>query len=50
MEENLFLIIEKIKGSPVNPKVENIIHDIGFILLILLMILITYNDILRLFK
>ena len=46
----LFLIIEKIKGSPVNPKVENIIHAIGFILLILLMILITYNDILRLFK
>ncbi len=46
----LFLIIEKIKGSPVNPKVENIIHAIGFILLILLMILIIYNDILRLFK
>lgn len=41
----LFLIIEKIKGSPVDPKVENIIHSIGFILLMILMVVITYNDI-----
>lgn len=46
----LFVIIEKIKGSPINPKVENIFHTIGFILLMLLMIVITYQDILRLFK
>ena len=39
----LFLIIEKIKGSRVNPKVENTIHFIGFIFLMLLMIIITYN-------
>lgn len=45
----LFLIIEKIKGSPVSPKVENLIHSIGFILLIILMLYITFNDILRLF-
>lgn len=45
----LFLIIEKIKGSPVNTKVENIIHSIGFILLMALMIVITYNDIVRIF-
>ena len=45
----LFLIIEKIKGSPVNAKVENTIHSIGFILLMLLMIYITFNDILKLF-
>ncbi|MBS7021461.1 MAG: RIP metalloprotease RseP, partial [Firmicutes bacterium] len=45
----LFLIIEKIKGSPVNPRVENTIHSIGFVCLMLLMIFITYNDILRLF-
>ena len=45
----LFLIIEKLKGSPVSPKVENTIHSIGFILLILLMIYITFNDIFRLF-
>ncbi len=44
----LFLIIEKIKGSPINARVENIIHSIGFILLILLMIYVTINDILNL--
>jgi len=44
----LFLIIEKIKGSKVNPKVENIIHTIGFALLMLLMIIVTIQDITRL--
>ena len=45
----LFLIIEKIKGSKVNPKVENIIHTIGFVLLMLLMLYVTIHDIIRLF-
>ena len=45
----LFLIIEKIKGSPVTTKTENIIHGIGFVLLMLLLLYITFNDILRLF-
>lgn len=45
----LFLLIEKIKGSPVSTKVENIIHSIGFILLILLLLYVTLNDIIRLF-
>lgn len=45
----LFIIIEKIKGSPVNPETENKIHTIGLFLLMLLMVLITFNDILRLF-
>jgi len=45
----LFLIIEKIKGSPVDSKVENMFHYVGFFLLIGLMILVTFNDILRLF-
>lgn len=46
----LFLIIEKIKGKPVNQKVENMIHSVGFVLLMILMVVITYNDIIRLFK
>lgn len=45
----LFLIIEKVKGSPVSPKVENAIHSVGFILLMILMVVITYNDIIRIF-
>jgi regulator of sigma E protease len=46
----LFLIIEKIMRKPINPKVENIIHTVGFVFLMSLMIIITYNDILCLFK
>ena len=45
----LFLVIEKIKGSPVSPEVENKIHTIGFILLLVLMLYITFNDIIKLF-
>lgn len=45
----LFLIIEKIKGSPVNSNVENVINLIGFGLLMLLMIYITIKDIIVFF-
>jgi len=45
----LFLFIEKIKGSPISPKIENTIHNIGFILLMILMLYVTFNDVLRLF-
>lgn len=45
----LFLAIEKIKGSPVSHKVEGIAHTAGFIILILLMIAVTWRDIIRLF-
>ena len=45
----LFLIIEKIKGSPVNAKIENTCHLIGFILIFPLMIIVTISDIIKLF-
>ena len=45
----LMLIIEKLKGSPVNQKVEAFINSIGFALLILLMIYATVKDITRIF-
>ena len=45
----LFLIIEKIKGKPVDSKLENLCHTIGFILLIILMLVVTVQDIIRLF-
>ena len=44
----LFVVIEAIKGSKVKPEVENIFHSIGFMLLMLLMIYITIQDIIRL--
>ncbi len=45
----LFILIELLKGSPVKPEVENKIHTIFLILLMGLMLLITFNDILKLF-
>lgn len=44
----LFLLIEKIKGSRLNPKFANTANAIGFALLILLMLIVTYKDIARL--
>ncbi|HDH03953.1 MAG TPA: RIP metalloprotease RseP, partial [Candidatus Campbellbacteria bacterium] len=44
----LFLLAEKIKGSPVNYKFSNMVHTIGLIILIMLMLAITYKDIMRL--
>lgn len=46
----LFLIIEMIRGKPIDPKKENFIHVAGFVFLILLMIFVSYFDVLRLFK
>ena len=46
----LFLIIEKIKGSPVKPEIENRLHYVGFILLMLLLVYVTWNDIMRIFN
>ena len=45
----LFIVIEKIKGSPINAEAENKIHTVGFILLMILILYVTVNDILRLF-
>lgn len=46
----LFLFIEMIRGKPINPKYEGIVHFIGLALLMTLMIFITFNDIAKLFK
>ena len=41
----LFLIIEKIKQKPVKREIEAVIHNIGFILLMFLVLLVTFRDI-----
>jgi len=46
----LFLLIEKIKGSRMNEKFANMANMIGFSILILLMLVISFHDILKLFK
>ncbi len=45
----VFLIIEGITGKPVNPKVENMLHYVGFIALMLLAVVVTFSDIFKLF-
>lgn len=45
----LMLIIEKIKGSPVNQRVEGFINAAGFAMLIALMIIVTVRDISKFF-
>lgn len=44
-----FLLIEKVKGSRMNPKVANTANTVGFAILIILMLLVTYHDIIKLF-
>ncbi len=45
----LFVLIEAITRKKVDPKIEGYFHSIGFILIMLLMIYITFQDVLRLF-
>lgn len=45
----LFVGIEAIRGKPIDPQKEGIVHFVGFALLMLLMIVVTWNDIQRLF-
>ncbi|MEK7554609.1 MAG: site-2 protease family protein [Patescibacteria group bacterium] len=44
-----FLLIEKIKGSPISPKREGLVNTIGFGILLLLMVVITVRDVVNLF-
>lgn len=45
----LFLLIEKIKGSNLNPQVAGWVNLVGFAILIILMLYITWGDIIRIF-
>ncbi len=45
----VFLLIEGLRGKPIAPEKENLIHFIGFALLMVLFVLVTYNDIARIF-
>lgn len=43
----VFLIVEMVRGKSLDPEKEGFIHFIGFVLLIVLMIAVTYSDIIR---
>ena len=44
----IFLIIEGLRGRPINSKIEGMVHFVGLLALMGLMLLITYQDIIRL--
>ncbi len=44
----LFLGIEGVRGKPMDPEKEGLIHMIGFAVLIALILIVTYHDLLRL--
>ncbi|WP_424765756.1 RIP metalloprotease RseP [Paenibacillus sp. sgz302251] len=46
----IFLGIEAIRRRPIDPSRESLVHFIGFALIMLLMLVVTYNDILRLVR
>lgn len=43
----LFLILEKIRGRVVKPEWENLIHNIGFIILMGLVLVVTFSDVIK---
>lgn len=45
----IFLLIELVLRHPVNPKYEGFVHAAGFVALMGLMLVVTFNDIVRLF-
>ena len=45
-----FLLIEKLRGKPVNPKIENAVNTAGFCLLMVLVVFVTWNDIIKLIR
>ncbi len=45
----LLIIIEKLKGSPINKKIEQVVNTVGFAFLIALMVYVTAKDIIRFF-
>lgn len=45
----LFVAIEAITRKPISPNIANTLNAIGFFLLLLLMVVVTYNDIIKLF-
>ena len=44
----LFLVVEKIKGSPVNERVMGYSQVVGLVMILALLLYVTYNDIVRL--
>lgn len=45
----VFLLVEAVRGKPIPPEKEGVVHMIGMILLMVLMVFVLFNDLSRLF-
>ena len=45
----IFLLVEAVRGKPIPPDKEGMVHFAGFVALMILMVFVMYNDIMRLF-
>lgn len=45
----VFVLYEAVRGKPASQKVEAVVHNFGFLLLMILVIVVTYRDIVNLF-
>lgn len=45
----IFLVIEAVRGKPIPPDKEGMVHFAGFVALMVLMVFVMYNDIMRIF-
>lgn len=46
----MFFLVEAVRGKPVDRQKEGLVHFVGFALLMLLMLVVTWNDIQRIFN
>ncbi|MCL1936414.1 MAG: RIP metalloprotease RseP [Defluviitaleaceae bacterium] len=46
----IFLFIEALRGKPISPSKEGVVHLVGFVLLIGLILVVAFNDIMNLFR
>lgn len=46
----LFLLVEAVRGKPINPAKENMVHLVGLGLMLLLMVFVTFNDVSKLIR
>ena len=46
----LFLLVEVVRGKPIPPEKEGIVHSVGFVVLMIFMIFVMYHDIARLMR
>jgi regulator of sigma E protease len=45
----VFILVEMLRGKPVDPEKEGFVHLVGFVVLLSLMVLLVFNDVKELF-